>query len=332
MKLYISKDCKSCEYVLEHITNSISPHLKIDTHIVREEKKLKTYILLDEKGADIKAINLPSVPVLIDGKMVIVGTGIVDYLFKKMDNLGLASKFKPFGLLTITAAGLIDGINPCAFATIVFFISLLSCSAKRKGEILRLGFYFILGVFCTYFLIGLGCFKMLNSFKTFILLSKVLYYTIVLSVGILGIVSLYDFFIYAKTRDARNMKLRLPTEIIEKIHGVIEKNLQTKRLFIFIFFTGIVISLLELGCTGQIYLPTLVFMAKEPIMQMRPYFYLLLYNIMFIIPLLAITVLGCLGVSIFQLNRLSNKNIALSKFLSAVFFFGLAAIMMVRQV
>ena len=35
----------------------------------------------------------------------------------------IVNRFHGFGILTVAGAGLLDGINPCAFATIVFFIS-----------------------------------------------------------------------------------------------------------------------------------------------------------------------------------------------------------------
>jgi hypothetical protein len=37
----------------------------------------------------------------------------------------MVDRFKSLGLLTIVSPGLIDGINPCAFATLIFFISYL---------------------------------------------------------------------------------------------------------------------------------------------------------------------------------------------------------------
>lgn len=55
--------------------------------------------------------------------------------------------FQSFGPLTILAAGLIDGVNPCAFATIVFLIAYLTLIVRRKRkEILFTGIGGILGL------------------------------------------------------------------------------------------------------------------------------------------------------------------------------------------
>ncbi|MGF1655598.1 MAG: hypothetical protein ACFCU3_01325 [Verrucomicrobiales bacterium] len=54
----------------------------------------------------------------------------------------------------VVAAGLLDGLNPCAFATIIFLLSYLQVARKSGREILQIGVAYILGVFCTYFALG----------------------------------------------------------------------------------------------------------------------------------------------------------------------------------
>jgi len=64
---------------------------------------------------------------------------------------------------------------------------------------------------------------------------------------------------------------------------------------------GAVVSLLELACTGQGYLPTITWAVQDP--PLRPYTYRLLvvYNLMFVTPLVAIIVLTYYGLSSQQL-------------------------------
>ncbi|MBN1582121.1 MAG: hypothetical protein JXA89_15565 [Anaerolineae bacterium] len=54
----------------------------------------------------------------------------------------------------VIVPGLIDGINPCAFATIIFFVSYLSIVRRRGQEILMVGIAFTLAVFLAY--LGFG--------------------------------------------------------------------------------------------------------------------------------------------------------------------------------
>jgi len=59
----------------------------------------------------------------------------------------IVERFRSFGILTVAGAGLMDGLNPCAFATIVFFISYLAFLGRKGREILAVGAAFALGVF-----------------------------------------------------------------------------------------------------------------------------------------------------------------------------------------
>ncbi len=51
----------------------------------------------------------------------------------------IEDKFNTFGLSVVALSGLIDGINPCAFVTLVFFISVLSNLRKSQKDILLVG-------------------------------------------------------------------------------------------------------------------------------------------------------------------------------------------------
>ena len=45
----------------------------------------------------------------------------------------IVDRFRSLGILTVIGVGLIDGLNPCAFATMIFLISYLSVR-KRRGR------------------------------------------------------------------------------------------------------------------------------------------------------------------------------------------------------
>ena len=60
-------------------------------------------------------------------------------------------------------AGLIDGINPCVFAGLVFLASLLVSSRIGGRKILVIGLAYCLGSFVCYFPMGLGFIGILNA-------------------------------------------------------------------------------------------------------------------------------------------------------------------------
>ncbi len=74
----------------------------------------------------------------------------------------------PFGaarlaVLPVLAAGLIDGINPCAFTTLIFLLASLALAGRGRREVLVIGALFSLSVFLTYLGVGLGLFAALRA-------------------------------------------------------------------------------------------------------------------------------------------------------------------------
>ena len=59
-------------------------------------------------------------------------------------------------VVPVIFAGLIDGINPCAFATMLFFISWIAVKGGGRRRILLCGISFIVGVYLAYLAIGFG--------------------------------------------------------------------------------------------------------------------------------------------------------------------------------
>jgi len=58
--------------------------------------------------------------------------------------------FERFGVASVAGAGLLDGINPCAAATLVFIISYLSFLKKGAHGVLAAGLSFVVGIFLAY--------------------------------------------------------------------------------------------------------------------------------------------------------------------------------------
>jgi len=93
--------------------------------------------------------------------------------------------------------------------------------------------------------------------------------------------------------------------------------------------TGLVISLLELACTGQVYLPTIIFVSSMPELRLRAIFYLLLYNLLFILPLVVVFILAYFGTTSKDLTRFLQKRAAAVKLGMAVLFLALGGWLLV---
>jgi len=236
---------------------------------------------------------------------------------------GILQRFRSFGALTVAAAGLIDGLNPCAFATIVFFISYLAFTGRKGRDIVLVGGAFTLGVFMTYTLVGFGLLKAIQALPFMAALGRWVYIGAGVLALVLAILSASDF-LAARRGKVDEMRLKLPTAWRKQINKVIREGSQLRAFVAVAFATGFVISLIELACTGQVYLPTILFVMSVPEMRAQAISYLLLYNILFIIPLVAVFGVAYAGTSSDKLATFVNKQTATVKLLTAVLFFVLA--------
>ncbi len=255
----------------------------------------------------------------------------------------LVKYFKSFVPATIIIAGLEDGINPCAFTVIVFFISFLALQGYRKRELIFIGSSFIFSVFLTYLCIGLGIFNFFYRFKGFWVIARLLN-TIIGGLSILfGILAIYDFIKFKKTGSTDELILQLPKPVKDRIHKVVgffyRKSPHQKqdkllpglgKLVASAFITGFLVSLLEAVCTGQVYLPTITFVLKTTALKFQALGYLLLYNIMFIIPLIVIFVFALFGTTSSQFSGFLKRHMGLIKIFMAVLFFSLGIFLIWR--
>ena len=184
-------------------------------------------------------------------------------------------RFKRLSLPGVLMAGFIDGLNPCAFATIIFLVSYLTMMGRGKKEILWYGILFTLGVFIAYFLAGIGLMAGLRRLSSFPLLARTVYLIIALFTLSLGIVSLYDYVLFRRGRGAE-WKLQLPMALKRKVHAMIREGVRSKTGPLATFALGFVISGVEVVCTGQVYIPTIGSMMAIPKVKVHALLYLFL--------------------------------------------------------
>jgi cytochrome c biogenesis protein CcdA len=240
----------------------------------------------------------------------------------------IIKRFKSFKILPVLGAGLIDGINPCAFTSIVFLFSFLTYLKKSKFEILIVGLFFALGTFLTYLLLGFGAVKALKIVSLSRSFSQVVTYVVAAATFVLAGLSLRDYIVYKKTGKAGDMKLSLPKAMTRTIHKVTRSSFSSRNLVLAGFIAGVLVSLLEAICTGQVYLPTIIFVLKDPALKYHAYLYLILYNLMFIAPLLAVTALLFLGLSSKKLVKYAENRLGMTKLLMTALFFALGLLIL----
>ena len=240
-------------------------------------------------------------------------------------NSALQARFEKMGWVAVVLAGLVDGLNPCAFATIIFFVSYLSLSGKKGREILIIGACFTLGVFIAYLVVGMGFYKVLDMISAFTaVISKIVYVLTAVLCIVLAVLSIRDFF-KVRHGDLSDMALKLPEPLRKRINQTVREGRKASSYFLGAFVTGLLISLLELACTGQIYLPVIISMSSVPAMRSQAILYLVLYNLMFIVPLIVVFFLAYYGTSSKQFTEFLRKHAGAVKIGMTIVFLILAA-------
>jgi len=186
------------------------------------------------------------------------------------------SSWSPGKMIPIVlSTGFLDGINPCALAVLLFFIAFLYTIKKTKTSIWKMGIAYIFAIFVAYFLIGLGLIKaIIFSGYPHFFASMGGYLMIVL--GLLNIAG----FILPKA----NFSLGIPS-----FSKAYLKKWMYKATVPAALVTGFLVGLCTFPCSGGMYVAVIGLLAAKTTYA-KGLLYLVLYNIMFVMPLVIILV------------------------------------------
>jgi cytochrome c biogenesis protein CcdA len=202
-------------------------------------------------------------------------------------------------LPTVIIAGAIDGINPCAFTVLLLFITAatatLSVGEERVGSLrarlLGMGGVYIAAIFLTYLAIGVGLLKSLGFFTRQHVPARL---GALLAI-MFGLWMLKDYFL-----PEAGWRLQAPGRI-----GTIARQMAKKAALPSLVVGGFLIGLCTVPCSGAVYLGVLSLLALQPTALMG-YGYLVLYNVVFVLPLAVILVAASARPT---LNRLAHWNL-----------------------
>ena len=340
VEYFYQPNCEDCrkvsEFILKPMNEKYASKIQLKKYdLSNEENFLLLISILDMLHDDSNA----HVYMVVNRSKILAGYSMIERnLFKAIEhplsfNSARPSKpIKSIGerltLITVIVAGLIDGINPCVFSTLIFFMSLLAVAKIRGKRLLIIGIAYCMACFLTYLLLGFGLFNILKSLVYFSWLRVSLNWTMILVLLFFAIISFRDAFVFIKSGgNANTVTLQLPHRIKLFIHKMMRHGLKFRYLFFGALFIGIIVTILESVCTGQVYVPTLVLLSNENGINSKWFIMLILYNLMFIIPLIGVFALTFSGLSILKAIKLSRTNFIVGKIALGLFFLSLAAIM-----
>ncbi|MEO0416043.1 MAG: hypothetical protein AAF226_13935, partial [Verrucomicrobiota bacterium] len=352
MVYFKNPGCKECERVSEILVDMQAsfPQLKVLEHNIRdaesanlnealsarfdvpEKVRLVTPSLFTGDGFLIKEDISPMKLGRLVSKSSSTGNSGVGWATLGQSEIAAAKeitekRFSSITLAVILGAGFLDGVNPCAFATIILFLSYLQIARHGPRQILMVGISFIFAIFITYFVLGLGLVEVVSRIQILKGVGMTLNIILAIFALVIMVLSFKDGILCLRGRLA-DTTLQLPAFLKNRIRNVARKGARHERFVIAAFVSGVVISVLELACTGQVYLPTIQVMIQEG--RALAYGYLLIYNLAFILPLILIFVAAYFGLRSEHLIQFQKKHSALIKFASAVLFLALFLMLLYR--
>jgi cytochrome c biogenesis protein CcdA len=187
----------------------------------------------------------------------------------------------PLSLPLVIGAALVDSSNPCGLSVLVFLLVSMAAAGGRR-RVLMVGGAYIAAMFLFHLFVGIGLFSVFalsGLTKIFSLIGGAI-------ALVLGLITLADVI-----RNKESFLLSIP----ESRKGLLGDYIRRASLP-GAFVLGILAGLLGFSCTGGIYISILGLMGRDmTVMAGLPW--LILYNLVYVLPLVILTLLVAYGIS-----------------------------------
>jgi len=339
MSIYVRIGCPHCANVEEHIDdNDYMDVFKI------EFKELSTSQVYAKEFTDAgERFGIPleklGVPLLVVGDKYFMGdTPIIEYLDKKYElkkleeesqkpgqngtdtsgqgQIGGETKTKTsLTIPMLIGAALADAVNPCEFAVLIILLSSILANGSKKKALLS-GFAFSLAIFLSYLAMGVGLYSALATAKFSLTFMRVIG---VLAI-VLGLFNLKDFFFYGK-----GFLMEVPLGWRPKMKAILRSVTGPFGAFVI----GVIISLFLLPCTSGPYV-----VVTSLLSQSETFWYafrlLVLYNVIFVSPMIAITLAVYYGFSVEKAEEIRQKRLRTLHLIAGLLLLAMGAIVLVQ--
>lgn len=193
----------------------------------------------------------------------------------------------------LVVSSLVDSVNPCAFSILLVTIAFLFSLGRLRSDILKIGGFYIFGIFLIYILIGLGILQTLHLFDTPHFMAKI-GAVVLVAFGLINLIN--EFF------PNFPIKLRIPQASHERMARLMEKGSLPA-----VFLLGTLVGLCEFPCTGGPYLMVLGLL-HDKATYLHGLGYLLIYNLIFILPLVVILFIASNPVLLGKVQEWKKEN------------------------
>ncbi len=183
------------------------------------------------------------------------------------------SKSGAWLLPLVLLSAVLDSVHPCSFSILLITIAFLFGMQMTRKKILQIGGTYIIGIFAAYLFIGIGILQVLHLFNTPHFMGK-LGATILIVFGIINLIN--EFF------PRFPLRLKIPT-----VSHTAMGRLMERASFPAAFGLGLLVGICQFPCMGGPYL-MIIGLLRDQVTYNTGFLYLLLYNLILIVPLVAV--------------------------------------------
>ncbi len=238
---------------------------------------------------------------------------------KNSTNKNAEAEKQNLTIAKIISLAAVDAVNPCALAVLtLMLIAILSYNPQNKKKVLFAGLAFTLAVFIIYILYGLIIIKFFQIVQMLTTIRLLLYKILAVFAILLGLLNIKDFVAYKPGGILTEMPLFLRPKVKKLILGITS----VKGAFI----VGAFVTIFLLPCTIGPYIIAGGMLSIYELLATLPL--LILYNIIFILPMLAITLFVYIGyTTVEDVTGWKEKNIRLLHLIAGLILFVLGIAM-----
>jgi len=211
----------------------------------------------------------------------------------------------------------VDAVNPCALAVLtVMLIAILTYNPQKRRNILLAGLAFVVSVFVMYLIYGLVIIKSLQLIQSLTFIKLWLYKILGVGAIILGCFKLRDFFRY-----------KAVCRVSPRVDKILSKITSPQGAFL----VGAFVTIFLLPCTIGPYIICGGILCPLGLLKAFPW--LLLYNLIFILPILAVVLIIYFGLSkVEDISSWEARNIKYLHLIAGLVILGLGIAMVLGLV
>lgn len=343
--LFYSITCGSCTKARQFIREIKPEYSQIAFHELEIVKNRKNQELFMELNEELR-ISVPGVPVFILGDEYIVGftddarnkrriialierqlqieksrkwperghLPLIRKLVTKQDAgddlqeersifIPAVGEIDPGGIslpLFTAFIGLLDGVNPCAFWVLMFLLTLL-VNTKDRTRLIVVGMAFV-GTSAAVYLLFMVAWL---SLFTLIGMKRVITVGLGVIAILIGVINMKELFLFK-----RGVSLMIPERAKPALYKKMRKITDNPNIFLSI--AGVIslaffVNFIEFGCTAGLPAIYTRVLSYQRISTVTKFLYMLLYNVFYVVPLVAVVLLFVFTMGKYHLQERHGK-------------------------